>query len=119
MRRCLSAPAHHAQHDAAFTVVTAAVRLHNLMAPAAVLELRTKEDRLLIEMADQGGVDFAAFDGLQNHSRRFRRLKAAQVDMDGVGGSPFPGAIGRSSVVVMHGKAPVWRARVINRYHNA
>jgi hypothetical protein len=81
--------------------------------PAAILELRIEKDRLSIEIADQSGIDFAAFNGLQNRDHRLRGLQAAQVDMDGVGGSPFPGTIGRSSVgvvVVMHGKAPIWRA---------
>jgi hypothetical protein len=73
-------------------------------------------------MANQGGIEVTAFDGLQNGHHELRGLQAAQVDMDSVGGPPHPGTILRSSVVVvvvMHGKAPIWRARVINRYHDA
>ena len=84
------------------------------MTPATLLELRIKEDRLLIKMANQGGIDVTTFDGLQDSHRALRRLQAAQIDMDGIGRSPHSGTILRSSVVVvvvMQGKAPVWRGR--------
>jgi hypothetical protein len=64
-------------------------------------------------MANQGGINVTAFDGLQNGHHKLRGLQAAQVDMDSIGGPPHLGNIGRSSVgvvVVMHGKAPIWRA---------
>ncbi len=84
------------------------MRFQEFVAPAALLELRIKEDRFPIEMADQGGVDVAAFDGAQDRDHRLRRLHAAQVEVHGVGGAPHPGPVLRASMVmvVTHGKAP-------------
>jgi hypothetical protein len=61
-------------------------------------------------MADQGGIHVAAFDGAQDRNHRFRRLQAAQVEVDAIGGPPHPGSIRRGGVVVVvHGKAPSGR----------
>lgn len=61
------------------------------MVPSPIVELRIEEDRVPIEVSDEGGIDLAAVDRLQNRDHRLRRLEAADIDMDGVGRSPYPG----------------------------
>ena len=74
------------------------------MTPSAIIQLRIEKDRLAIEVGDQCGINLAAIDGLQNCDHGFRRLKTTYVDMDGVGRSPFPGFLLRSSAA--HTVAP-------------
>jgi hypothetical protein len=67
------------------------------MAPSSIIELWIEEDRLPIEVGDEGGVDFAAIDRLQNRDHGFRRIEATDVDMDSALCSPHPGFFLRSS----------------------
>jgi hypothetical protein len=83
--------------------------------PSPIVELRIEEDRFPIEVSDERGIDFAAVDGLENRDHRLRRLKATNVDMDGIVRPPYPGFALRSTA--SHDDTP--RTECINRYHNA
>ena len=85
------------------------------MTPSPIVELWIEKDRFPIEMGDEGGIDLAAVDRLQNRDHGLWRFKAAQVQMDGVGRSPYPGFLLRSNT--SHDDAPLMF--IINRYHNA
>jgi hypothetical protein len=61
------------------------------VAPSPVIKLGIEEDRFLIEVGDQGGIDLAAVDRLQNGDHGFRWRKAPDIDMDGVRRPPYPG----------------------------
>jgi hypothetical protein len=61
------------------------------VAPSPIIELRIEEDRLLIEVGDESGIDLAAVDRLQDGHHGFRRLEATDIDMESVGRSPYPG----------------------------
>jgi hypothetical protein len=85
------------------------------VAPSPVIELGIEEDRFLIEVGDEGGIDIAAIDCLQNGDHGLRWREAADIDMDGVRHPPYPGFFLWSSAS-HDDTSPM--LLMINKYHN-
>src|SRR6266542_5119898 len=95
-------PANHAQLHLARTAGIAA-RGHQLVAPAAIVELGIKKDRLAIEVGDERALDLTAVDQAQDGDHRLRRLEPADVDVQSLGGPPGPGESGSVGARTAHG----------------
>jgi len=58
-------------------------------------------------VGNEGGIDLAAVDRLQNRNHELRRFEAAQVNMHRIGRQPHPGILRCSSA--SYGEAPFLR----------
>ncbi len=69
--------------------------------------LPIEKDRFAIEVGNEGGIDLAAVDRLQDRNNGLRRFEAAQVHMHRIGRPPYPGIFRGSSA--SHSEAPFLR----------